>query len=96
MPELRALNQNTFFAVSEIHDDFKTVSRCHFVFGDRDDTQHYVDTAGLSSADFETVLKEKISFGLTLRRDQPANDDEREIPIDIVEAHKYVKHMDDG
>jgi hypothetical protein len=32
--ELRMLNQNTFFAVSEISDDFKTPSACHFIYGD--------------------------------------------------------------
>ena len=84
------------FFLYSLFSDFKTVSRCHFVFGDRDNTQHYVDTAGLSSADFEAILKEKISYGLTLRRDQPVNDDERDIPIDIVEAHKYVKYTDDA
>lgn len=34
MPELRILNQNTFFSVAEISDQFKTPSSCHFVYGD--------------------------------------------------------------
>jgi hypothetical protein len=33
---------------------------------------------------------------MTLRRGVVHNNDERSIPIDIVEARKYVEYMDDG
>ncbi len=39
---------------------------------------------------------EKVAHGLTLQRSKIVNDDDREIPVDIVEARKYVKYMDDG
>ena len=41
------------------------------------------------------MLKSKIEFGLTLSRAVPKNNDELDLPVDIVEARKYVKHMDD-
>jgi hypothetical protein len=34
LPELRILNQNTFFSIAEINDKFKTKSSCHFIYGD--------------------------------------------------------------
>jgi hypothetical protein len=34
LPELRMLNQNTFFTVSEINANFKTDSACHIIYGD--------------------------------------------------------------
>ena len=34
LPELRMLNQNTFFSVTEINSNFKTNSACHVIFGD--------------------------------------------------------------
>jgi hypothetical protein len=75
---------------------YKTPSGCHVIYGDKKDTQDYIDTAGLSFEDFQSKLKEKIAYGLTLDKAIPVDDDEREIPIDIVESHKYVKYMDDG
>jgi hypothetical protein len=34
LPELRNLNQGTFFAVNQIHDSFNTKSACHVIYGD--------------------------------------------------------------
>ena len=34
MPELRVLNQNTFFATAEISEEFTTPSAIFFVYGD--------------------------------------------------------------
>ena len=34
--------------------------------------------------------------GLTLTRDVPKDNRDRNLPIDIVEAHKYQAHMDDN
>jgi hypothetical protein len=34
MPELRVLNQNTFFASAEISEEFQTPSAVYFVYGD--------------------------------------------------------------
>jgi len=42
------------------------------------------------------MLKTKVAYGLTLERKTIKNNDDRELPIDEVEAHKYVKHFDDG
>ena len=41
-------------------------------------------------------MKEKVAYGLTLRRHSIDNNDDRDIPMEIVESHKFVKHMDDG
>lgn len=35
VPELRMLNQNTFFSLSEITDSFQSKSACHIIYGDR-------------------------------------------------------------
>ena len=58
-------------------------------------TEDAIPSNGLTAKDFEKMLKSKIEFGLTLSRAVPKNNDERDIPVDIVEARKYVKHMDD-
>lgn len=35
MPEIRVLNQNTFFSFTEINDHFtETPSACHIIYGD--------------------------------------------------------------
>ena len=96
LPELRMLNQNTFFSVTEINSNFKTNSACHVVFGDVDNTMEEVSTAGLTSADFEAVLKSKVAFGLKLDRGTVASNKDRSLPVDVVEAHKTVKYLDDG
>ena len=59
-------------------------------------TEEEIETAGLTSEAFEQLLQEKVARGLTLERGQIVNNDDRELPVDIVEARKYVKHMDDG
>ena len=90
------LNRNTFFALTEINHHFKTESRCHIIYGDNKNTEEAVDTAGLSYEEFEEILKGKVAYGLTLVKEVVTNDDDRAIPFDIVEAHKYVEYDDDG
>ena len=34
LPEIRMLNQNTFFSVTEINSNFQTNSACHIIYGD--------------------------------------------------------------
>ena len=41
------------------------------------------------------ILKQKVQYGLTLERKVIENNDDRAIPVDIVEAHKYVQYRDD-
>ena len=55
-----------------------------------------MSTAGLTAADFEAVLKSKVAHGLKLDRGKIASNKDRSLPVDVVEAHKYVKYMDDG
>eukprot|EP01036_Dinobryon_divergens_P030977 gene30977-40305_t len=76
--------------------EFKTESRVHLVYGDLDNTQDHIDTAGVSCEELERILKEKIAYGLTLRRAPIVDDSERDTPIDIVEAQRYTKWFDDG
>lgn len=38
------------------------------MYGDLDDTQDHIDTAGVSCEELERILKEKVAYGLTLRR----------------------------
>eukprot|EP00981_Chlorochromonas_danica_P013667 scaffold6634_cov229-Ochromonas_danica.AAC.11 len=61
-----------------------------------DGTEDHVETAGLTDAALEKILKEKVNFGLTLNRLPFLTNDDREIPQDIVEAGKYVQHIDDA
>mmetsp|Transcript_10084 Transcript_10084/g.16570 ORF Transcript_10084/g.16570 Transcript_10084/m.16570 type:complete len:131 (-) Transcript_10084:119-511(-) len=96
LPELKLLNQNTFFTISEISDDFKTPSACHFVYGDVANTEDAVESAGLSPEEFEKIFKSKVAYGLTLGRHPIESNDDRELPVDIVESHKYVQHADDS
>ena len=42
------------------------------------------------------MFKSKVAHGLTLSRDQPRDNRDRKLPIDTVEAHKYVRHADDA
>ena len=95
LPSIQKMNQNTFFSVNDIGEDWETESRCHFVYGDKSSTYDHIDVKNLSEKEFEKILIEKVKFGLTLERFPVLNDDEREIPIDIVEAGKYVKFKDD-
>jgi hypothetical protein len=41
-------------------------------------------------------VKEKVAFGLTLDRWAVENNDGRNLPMEVVESHKYVRHMDDN
>jgi hypothetical protein len=41
-------------------------------------------------------LKEKVANGLKLRYSTLDNNIDRRLPVDVVEAHKYVKYLDDG
>jgi hypothetical protein len=42
------------------------------------------------------LLQSKVSYGLGLARGSVESNDDRNIPVDIVEAGKYVKYFDDG
>jgi hypothetical protein len=96
VPELRMLNPNTFFALHEISDDMKTESAVHLVYGDVANTEAEVLTKGLSAADFEKILASKVAEGLSLDRgSEPTGNSERRLPVDVVEARQYVKHVDD-
>jgi hypothetical protein len=90
------LNQNTHFSITELNDDFETPSACHIIYGDHGDSEEMISTEGLSSAQFEKILSEKVAYGLNLPRDIPQNNSHRNLPIATVEAHKYVKHIDDA
>lgn len=59
-------------------------------------TTEMVSTANVSSADFEAVLKSKVAQGLKLDRGTISNNKDRSLPVDVVEAHKHVKYLDDG
>ena len=45
---------------------------------------------------FFQLLKEKILFGESLNRLVIVDNDDREYPMEIVEACKYTKYLDDG
>ena len=59
-------------------------------------TMEEVSTAGLSSSDFEAVLKSKVAHGLKLERQTFSSNQDRSLPVDVVEAHKTVRYLDDG
>ena len=59
-------------------------------------TMEEVSTAGLSSSDFEAVLKSKVAHGLKLERRTFASNQDRSLPVDVVEARKTVRYLDDG
>ena len=96
LPTLRMLNQNTMFSVTEINDAFETVSACHIVYGDKGLNTEEIETAGLSSKQFEDILKSKVEKGLTLDRGVVSNNDDVSLPTPVVEAQKYVKYLDDS
>jgi hypothetical protein len=96
LPELRMLNQNTFFTITEIDDAMTSESACYVLFGDSGDREDEIPSIGLSTAEFEKILKSKVEIGLTLDKQVHVDNQEREIPISIVEAHSYVRYMDDG
>ena len=47
IPELKMLSPNTFYHISEIHEDFKTEGHVHFVFGDGMITLKYIDKVNI-------------------------------------------------
>lgn len=96
LPTLRMLNQNTMFSVTEINDAFETPSACHIVYGDRGLNTEEIETAGLSSKEFEDILKSKVEKGLMLERGVVKNNSDVSVPTPVVEAHKYVKYLDDS
>ena len=77
-----------------------------------ENTEEDIDTTNLSLEQFEKVsiaksryvflilffqiLKEKVAFGLTLKRETFENNHDRRLPRDIVEARSTVRYMDDG
>ena len=91
VPELRMLNPTTFFSLQEIPEELKTDSACYVVYGDVNDTHEEMKTAGMTASAFEDFLKRSVENGLTMERASTAN-----LPIDIVEAGKYQKHIDDA
>mmetsp|Transcript_12213 Transcript_12213/g.18469 ORF Transcript_12213/g.18469 Transcript_12213/m.18469 type:complete len:132 (-) Transcript_12213:174-569(-) len=95
LPELRMLSPNTFYHISDIHDDFETGAKIHFVFGDGHDTIHEVDATDVSPEEWEEIFKEKVELGLTLPRGEHKNNAWRDIPLDVVEAYKYNEFDDD-
>lgn len=96
LPEIRMMNQNTFFSVTEISDQFETDSAMHINYKDEDLKVETILTAGMSSEDIEKALKRRIELGLQMKRTDPTSNWERDLPVDVVEASKYVKHYDDG
>ena len=89
------LNQQTFFSVTELNDSFDTPSAVHVVYGDHAGNEDVIDTTGLSSGQFAAALQAKVAHGLALERDQPCDNSDRHLPVSVVQAHKYVKHIDD-
>ena len=96
LPEIRMLNQNTFFSVTEIANQFETDSALHINYDDEDLRVETILTAGMSSEDIEKALKRRVELGLQMKRNGPTSNWERDLPVDVVEASKYVKHYDDG
>jgi hypothetical protein len=96
LPEIVMLNQTSFVTLTELPDSMTTPSACHIHYGDSAGTEDMILTSGLSSAQFEEILKGKVAHGLTLARDVPRNNGDRGLPKDTVQAHKYVKHVDDA
>ena len=90
------MNQNTFFSVTEISDQFETDSALHINYKDEDLKVETILTAGMSSEDIEKALKRRIELGMQMKRTPPTSNWERDLPVDVVEASKYVKHYDDG
>ena len=91
VPELRMLNPTTFFSLQEIPEDMQTESACYVVYGDVNDTEQEIKTAGMTAGAFEDLLKRSVETGLSMERASTVN-----LPIDIVEARKYQKHIDDA
>ena len=89
------LNQQTFFSIHELNDDFDTPSAVHVIYGDHGDSEDVIDTAGLSSGQLSAALQAKVAHGLSLSRDVPRDNNDRSLPVATVEAHRYVKHLDD-
>ena len=48
LPEIRMLNQNTFFSVTEINDNFETNSACHIIYGDGKQTMYWKTMFGMT------------------------------------------------
>lgn len=59
-------------------------------------TVEELSTAGLSSTEFEEMLKAKVALGLKLDRGLIADNRDRLLPVDVVEARSTVKYLDDG
>jgi len=55
-----------------------------------------IPTHGLSSKQVESLIQAKVTHGLTLPRQVPMNNNDRHLPISVVEARKYVAYQDDA
>ena len=95
LPEIKMLNPNTFFTVSEINDNYKTPSALHIIYGDKDDTESDILVKGLTPDDMEHQIKAAVEFGLSLKRPTPKDNTDRSIPVDTVEARNTIKKFDD-
>lgn len=96
LPELRLLNQNTFFSVTEISDQFETDSAVHINYGDKDLKRETILTSGLTCEAIEAALKRRVEIGMQMNRFVPTSNWDRDLPVDVVEASKYNKSYDDG
>jgi hypothetical protein len=50
----------------------------------------------MTPAQWEEEFKKAVEMGSKLERPQFTRNFDRELPLDIVEARKYRKYMDDG
>eukprot|EP01041_Mallomonas_annulata_P008657 gene8657-17862_t len=87
LAEIRMLSPRVFVSVDEISQDYKTQSTIHIIYGDDAYTMDDIPTEGLSCDDVVKVMKEKVVYGLSLARAVPKDNESRNVPIDIVEAH---------
>lgn len=60
------------------------------------DTAHEVRTDNMTPAQWEAEFQRAVEVGGKLERPQLTRNFDRELPLDIVEARKYRKYMDDG
>ena len=96
LPEIRMLNQNTFFSITELANEMETDSAVHISYMDEDLKVETILTEGMTSEALEKALKRRIELGMQMKRQEATSNWERDLPVDVVEAGKYVKYYDDG